>query len=268
MVFTDLFKKIVFTVFGVAVLICSYSCEASYELGQSVASLNTIVQESNVERLVQKIKSGDVDAYYELAECYRDGNGVPQSQFNMFSVYMLASDLTGEKESEIIERLDENCTIRLFAEMFKSPNLNLVSEETVAKLRSVSPTDAMAYDAICSIELQHDTLTALQQLQEAESLGSEVASVLLMYFYEEIGHYDDYEQQLKKCAKRFPVLNNTLGKLYYRKSLRLMEYAEHTSQSLALCRDALEYFQTADRYGMLTHSGGQRMEYLQKLLGV
>lgn len=56
------------------------------------------------------------------------------------------------KYKDIIKSLDENHLLRLLIDMLDHARVKDIPQETVVKLRNVSPADAMIYDAIYAFE--------------------------------------------------------------------------------------------------------------------
>lgn len=60
-----------------ALFLCHTSCQEGTleENGSGEVALTRAV-DSNAQHLIQQARTGEVDAYLQLAVCYRDGNGV------------------------------------------------------------------------------------------------------------------------------------------------------------------------------------------------
>ncbi len=153
-------KKIIIALLSIIALFFTVSCEDSIE-ETKVASVETPKSVSKFQQLVQQVRDGNTDAYETLAKCYKEGIGTKQSTFNMFTMYMLSCTRTGKDINTVIDKLEENHPIRLLTEILDHPNVNKIPQDAVDKLRQVSPADAMIYDAICAIEYQNDTITAV-----------------------------------------------------------------------------------------------------------
>lgn len=110
------------------------------------------VPNPKIEKLIQQARLGEIEAYDALAVCYRNGDGVKQSVFNMMTMYALSCKKSGKNIKDIIKSLDENHLLRLLIDMLDHARVKDIPQETVVKLRNVSPADAMIYDAIYAFE--------------------------------------------------------------------------------------------------------------------
>lgn len=67
--------------------------------------IKTRAVDQRVQNLIQQARQGDVEAYYSLALCYRDGDGVEKSLLNMICMYAIYNQKTGGEIEDIIELL-------------------------------------------------------------------------------------------------------------------------------------------------------------------
>lgn len=54
------------------------------------------VPNPKIEKLIQQARLGEIEAYDALAVCYRNGDGVKQSVFNMMTMYALSCKKSGK----------------------------------------------------------------------------------------------------------------------------------------------------------------------------
>lgn len=225
------------------VLLCGTSCEERMVLENGHISQYENITDPKIEKLIQQARYGKVEAYDALAVCYRDGDGVRQSIVNMMTMYILSCNKSGKNIKDVIRSLDKSHPLYLLSEILESVSVKNVSQETVARLRSVSPADAMVYDAIYAFECRNDTLASQQLFEEAVAKGSDMACVLQILLYEDLELQEQYEQCLRKYADRFPILYVKLGNLSM-----CGDSTDHLEQ-------AVRYYNIADRNGMLTERG-------------
>lgn len=181
--------------------------------------------------------------------CYREGDGVRQSNLNMMTMYMLSCRKKGKDIAEFIEALDESHPIRLLIDVLNNPRIENAPQESVKKLRSVSPTDALIYDAIYALECKNDPTASEELLREAVNKGSDMACLIQLALYKHLGYNDKYEY-----ADRFPVINIALGDLCMKDSCE-----GHFQQ-------AIKYYKIADNHGMLTPRGARNLSAAYRML--
>ncbi len=247
-------QKIFFILCCAFILLCGTSCEGHMDIENSPVSQETITPDPRIEKLIQQARLGEIEAYDALAVCYRDGDGVKQSVFNMMTMYMLSCDRSGKDIEDVIKSLDENHPLRALTDVLDHPRVEDIPQEAVTKLRNVSPADAIIYDAIYAFECMNDTLASQQLLKDAEAKGSDMACVLQVLLYEELENQEQYEQSLHKYADRFPVLYVKLGDLSMRD-----DSEENWEQ-------AVKYYTLADNNGMLTERGALALSSAYRML--
>lgn len=206
------------------------------------------VPKSEIRKLVRQARNGSVEAYETLAACYRDGNGLPQSYFNMFMTYRLACKKTGRDVLEILETLDEKHPFRLLIEMLNHREIERIPPESVERLRKVSPADARVFDAICTVELGKDPKAALCLLKQAEAEGSEMACIFHTLVLDHTNDTEGYRKALRRYAKQFPSLYIQLGE----------SYLTDTADKKEL-RQAAKYYRRADLRGMLSGTDARNL---------
>lgn len=236
------------------VLLCNTSCEEYMDIQNIPISQDTIQLDPKIEKLISQARQGEVKAYNALAVCYRDGDGVKQSVFNMMTMYMLSCEKSGKDIEDVIDSLDENHPIRLLTDVLDHSYFENVPQEAVTKLRNISPADALIYDAIYTFKYKNDTLATQQLLKEAEMKGSDMACILQILFCENFLGKEKLKQTLLHYAVRFPVLYVKLG------NLSMQDDSEgHWEQ-------AVKYYTLADKYGMLTINGARRLSSAYRML--
>lgn len=247
-------QKIFYMLCCALVLLCGTSCEEHMDIENRSIPQEVVTPNPKIEKLIQRARQGEIEAYDALAVCYRDGDGVKKSLFNMMTMYMLSCKKSGKDIENIIKSLDENNPLRLLTEVLNHVRIGEAPQEAVARLRSVSPADAMIYDAIYAFECMNDTLASQQLLKEAEAKGSDIACVLQILLYEELENQELYKQSLHKYADRFPVLYVKLG------DLSMCDESEgHWEQ-------AAKYYTIADNNGMLTKRGARALSSAFRML--
>lgn len=219
------------------ILLCSTSCEEHMDIEHYPISQDVNVPDPKIERLIQQARLGEIEAYDALAVCYRDWNGVKQSIFNMMTMYALSCKKSGKNIKDVIKSLGDNHLMCLLIDMSDHACDKDIPQETVAKLRNVSPADAMIYDAIYAFEYKNDILASQQLLKEAAAKGSDMACVLQIFLYEKLDNQKLYEQSLHKYANRFPVLYVKLGEL-------------------SMCDDSEGHWEQAVKYYTLADNNG------------
>lgn len=240
-----------------AVVCCQVSCE---EVREQDALRSDVRIESSEERfrsLVDRARNGDTRAYEALAICYRDGDGVVQSDLNAIFATIFARQDDDWGVEQLMELFDEEAPTRLMLRVLDYSDMEDVPPADVARLRAVSPADAMVYDAICAVEMRHDTAETLRLLQTAEDQGSEFACIARVNFY--IDCLDDmpgYKRMLLRHADRYPLFYNKLGEIEMEEG----DDPEHL-------RRAVSCFRKADKQAMLSARGARLLLTACRRLG-
>jgi len=228
----------------VSLLLFHTSCnEEVMELGGSGVELETRVTEEKVQNLILQARYGDADAYNSLALCYRDGDGVDRSYFNMLYMYANYCKKTGNGIDKAVELFEEGSPFRLITEILVS-DLDENTLEKIEQLMTYSPTEAKAINAAMDIRSEKDTVNALAVIREAENEGSELAALIQLAYYKEKERKDDYEQCLIRLVEKYPFLNLQIGKLYVERYWESKDFSD--------IQKAMEYYYKADAYAMLT----------------
>ena len=74
--------------------------------------INTRAVDQRVQNLIQQARQGDVEAYYSLALCYRDGDGVEKSLLNMICMYAIYSQKTGGEKKGLIQYYEQKPVLK------------------------------------------------------------------------------------------------------------------------------------------------------------
>ena len=237
-------KTKIFNLIVVSLLLFHTSCnEGVMELGGSGVEQETRVTEEKVQNLILQARYGDVDAYNSLALCYRDGDGVDRSYFNMLYMYANYCKKTGNGIDKAVELFEEGSPFRLITEILVS-DLDENTLEKIEQLMTYSPTEAKAINAAMDILSDKDTIQALTVICEAENEGSELAALIQLAYYKEKERKDDYEQCLIRLVEKYPFLNLQIGKLYVERYWESKDFSD--------IQKAMEYYYKADAYAMLT----------------
>ena len=228
----------------VLLLVFHTSCNDSVmDLESPSVEMKTRAVDQRVLNLIQQARQGDVEAYNSLALCYRDGDGVEKSWFNMMCMYAIYSQRTEGDVEDIIELFEEGHPFRLLFEIMDSPSFNEKVEKQVEQLKLSLPAEAKAIEAAKIAFTMEEATAAMNVFREAEDEGSEMAVVFQAIYYEEAEDKTGQEECLTRIAKKYPFFNLLLGESYVRK------YDE--SEDFSYIRKAIECYYKADEYGML-----------------
>ena len=228
----------------VLLLVFHTSCNDSVmDLESPSVEMKTRAVDQRVLNLIQQARQGDVEAYNSLALCYRDGDGVEKSWFNMMCMYAIYSQRTGGDVEDIIELFEEGHPFRLLFEIMDSPYFSEKVEAKLEQLKQLAPVEAKAIEAAKKALSMEEAVTAMSLMREAEDEGSEMAVVFQAIYYEEAEDKTGQEECLTRIAKKYPFFNLLLGESYVRK------YDE--SEDFSYIRKAIECYYKADEYGML-----------------
>ena len=228
----------------ISLLVFHTSCNDSImDLESPNVEMKTRAVDQRVQNLIQQARQGDVEAYNSLALCYRDGDGVENSWFNMMCMYAIYSQRTGGDVEDIIELFEEGHPFRLLFEIMDSPSFNEKVEAKFEQLKQLAPVEAKAIEAAKKALSMEEAVTAMSLMREAEDEGSEMAVVFQAIYYEEAEDKTGQEECLTRIAEKYPFFNLLLGESYVRK------YDE--SEDFSYIRKAIECYYKADEYGML-----------------
>ena len=234
-----------FTIFClVSILFFHTSCnESVLDFESSSVEMMTRVAEQRVPNLIQQAREGDVEAYYSLALCYRDGDGVKQSWLNMICMYAIYCQKIGSDIDDIIELFEEGNPFRLIFETVEMPYSDAEIEAKIDQLRQSAPAEAKAVEAARNAFSLEDATYALNTIREAEAEGSELAVIFQAAYYDRATDKTGQEEYLTRIAEKYPFFNLLLGESY------VMKYGE--CEDFSYIQKAIDCYYKADAYGML-----------------
>ena len=234
-----------FTIFClVSILVFHTSCnESVLDFESSSVEMKTRVAVQRVPNLIQQAREGDVEAYYSLALCYRDGDGVEQSWLNMICMYAIYCQKIGSDIDDIIELFEEGNPFRLIFETVEMPYSDAEIEAKIDQLRQSAPAEAKAVEAAINAFSLEDATSALNTIREAEAEGSELAVIFQAAYYDRATDKTGQEEYLTRIAEKYPFFNQLLGDLYAK------QYGD--SDDFSYIKKTIECYYKADAYGML-----------------
>ena len=228
----------------VSMLVFHTSCNDSVmDIESPSVDLKTRTVDQRVQNLIQQARLGDVEAYNSLALCYRDGDGVEKSWFNMMCMYAIYSQRTGGDVEDIIELFEEGHPFRLLFEIMDSPSFNETVEAKLEQLRQLAPAEAKAIEAAKRAFTMDEATVAMNVFREAEAEGSELAVIFQAAYYDQATDKTGQEEYLTRIAEQYPFFNQLLGDLYAK------QYGD--SDDFSYIQKAIECYHKADAYGML-----------------
>ena len=228
----------------VYMLVFHTSCNDSVmDLESPSVEMKTRAVDQRVQNLIQQARLGNVEAYNSLALCYRDGDGVEKSWFNMMCMYAIYSQRTGGDVEDIIELFEEGHPFRLLFEIMDSPSFNETVEAKLEQLRQLAPAEAKAIEAAKRAFTMDEATVAMNVFREAEDEGSELAVMFQAAYYDHATNKTGQEEYLTRIAEKYPFFNQLLGDLYAK------QYGD--SDDFSYIKKAVECYYKADAYGML-----------------
>ena len=228
----------------VYMLVFHTSCNDSVmDLESPSVEMKTRAVDQRVQNLIQQARLGNVEAYNSLALCYRDGDGVEKSWFNMMCMYAIYSQRTGGDVEDIIELFEEGHPFRLLFEIMDSPSFNETVEAKLEQLRQLAPAEAKAIEAAKRAFTMDEATVAMNVFREAEDEGSELAVIFQAIYYDEAKDKTGQEECLTRIAEKYPFFNLLLGESYVKK------YDE--CEDFSYIQKAIECYYKADEHGML-----------------
>lgn len=235
-----------FTIFCVAsIMIFHTSCnENVIDTKKPTAGLKVPDSGQSVNAFIQQARQGDANAYYSLALCYRDGNGVEKSWLNMIVMYFLYSQKSGEDFNEIMKLLDEHDAYRVLTELILLTTFDETAEVKLTQLKQLAPIEARVIEAAKYATSIADLGESMSAFREAEEEGSELATIFEMLYYEEAEDKTGYEELLARAGEKYPIFYQLLGELY------VMKY--HENKDFSYMQKAVQCYYKADAYGALT----------------
>ena len=237
----------------VSMLVFHTSCNDSVmNLESPSVETNTRAADPRIQGLIQQAREGDIEAYNSLASCYRDGDGVEKSWFNMMCMYTTYCQKNGKDFEDMVEQLDEHHPFRLLAEIMDSPSIDEKVIMKLERLKLTAPAEAKAIEAVMKAisneETDHEVLAIIQ---EAENEGSELAAIFQALYYASSDEKTGQEEYLVRIAKKFPFLYLLMGDLCIEKY--------NDTEDFSHVEKALEYYYKADAYGMLIPKYASRL---------
>lgn len=233
------------TILGMAsLLIFHTSCDDSVmELKSTGAEIRTLAVDKKVSDLIQQARKGDAEAYKSLAQCYKDGDGVEKSWFNMMCMYLAYCDRTGQDLEEIIKTFDADDIYMVISDIIDKSSNDEKAKASLELLKRISPAEAMAVEAAREAILAKDKASAMSLMREAEDEGSEMAGIYQVAYYKETNDTVALTECLLRIADKYPFYYLFLGDIYADK------YQE--TNDLSYIKRAIECYYNADEYGML-----------------
>lgn len=211
----------------------------------SVASnveLKERVVDQRFQELIQQARNGNVGAYQSLALCYRDGEGVEKSWINMICMYGIYAQRTGGTIYDVVKFLNEGHSFKLLTEIFSSSSFNEKAKENLELLKKKDSVEAEVIEALLKAYTIDDVTAIMPILCKAEEEGSEVAAVVQLIYYDELGDKEGKEECLIRLAKKYPVFYLFLRDIYD-------EYEDR--KNFSYIQMAMECYYKADACGML-----------------
>ena len=248
-------NKLYIILFMACMLVFYTSCKVGdMNLETPNAVTDTRAVDQRIQFLIQQAREGDIEAYNSLALCYRDGDGVEKSWFNMLCMYTTYNQKTGKDFEDMVELLDEHHPFRLIVEIMDSPSIDEKVKMKLERLKFMDPAEAKAIEAVMKAMSKEETDQVLAVIREAENEGSELAAILLALYKAGSDDKTRKEECLVRVAQRFPFFNLLLG------DLCMDKYSD--TGDFCHVEKALEYYYKADAYGMLIP------KYASKLCGM
>lgn len=209
----------------------------------SNAELKERVVDQRFQELIQQARNGNVGAYQSLALCYRDGEGVEKSWINMICMYGIYAQKTGGTIYDVVKLFDEGHSFKLLTEIFSSSSFNERAKENLELLKKMDSVEAKVIEALLKAYTIDDVTAIMPILCKAEEEGSEVAAIVQLIYYDELGDKEGKEECLIRLAKKYPVFYLFLGDIYD------AEYEDR--KNFSYIQMALECYYKADACGML-----------------
>ncbi|MBQ2951175.1 MAG: hypothetical protein IJE12_09070 [Prevotella sp.] len=250
-----------FTILCMASLLVFHtSCnEGLMDLESSGVELKTRAAEQKVLSLIQQARYGDAGAYNSLAQCYRDGDGVEKSYFNMLCMYANYCNITGSNLDKVVELFEDGHPFKKFTYLLKSSANDDEFMDSLESLEKEEPLEVKAIKAACDLRIEEKSATALNALRKAENEGSELAVLFQIVYYEEENMKADYEQCLIRHMEEYPFLNLKIGDLYAERHMESKDFSD--------IQKAIEYYYKADTYAMLTSKYAHKLINMYKKYG-
>lgn len=251
-------KKYVFVL--MATMIALAGCTNLKNVDESLTDMSMTATGSEFGTLIEKARWGDGQAYLELANCYREGNGVEQDFVGMLCMLSQAEDLGSIKRMEdYLKEMPEGSEFRMIfdaIEKFEDKQI----EEAISlsdQLIANGCSDGYTVKGVMAIE-SGDTIGGLHLMELAASQGSSFAKLLLC-IPEWSNGKTQHMEMLKALSKEKPFAYTFLARLYTGEDDESMK-DEHL---------AAQYYLKADENACLSKRGARWLlhyhQYINKL---
>lgn len=228
----------------VSLLAFHTSCQnKGIDSAASNAELKERVVDQRFQELIQQARNGNVGAYQSLALCYRDGEGVEKSWINMICMYGIYAQRTGGTIYDVVKFFNEGHSFKLLTEIFSSSSFNENAKENLELLKKKDSVEAEVIEALLKAYTIDDVTAIMPIMCKAEEEGSEVAAVVQLIYYDELGDKEGKEECLIRLAKKYPVFYLFLGDIY--------DDEYEVRKNFSYIQMAMECYYKADACGML-----------------
>ena len=247
--------KRLFIMMCMAVWLCHTSCQNNV--------MEFLEADHEIQNLVLQARSGEAEAYKQLAVCYCDGNGVEKSFLNAFFMYVNYIKKIGKNMDSVMDVFEEGHPVKLMVDIFNCPSYNATAKDKIAQLKSVAPIEGKVLEAGKKLFTMDETEEALKIIRLAESEGSELAVLVQVAWYRQVGDKTVYEQYIERWAGKYPLFNLGIGDLYIEKYI--------VDKNVENLQKAITYYNKVDAHGMLMRDGARillRMYKWGKELGL
>ena len=226
---------------------CFTSCENNEtQISDMEEDAGSRTVSREVQGFIEKARYGNSDAYKALAECYRDGNGVEQSNINAIYMYLLYCEKVGKGDMEVLNFFEDDSPVSILLELLLfTTSAETINQERLAQLQKVSPAEAKTFSLLAMYISDMKDDNFMKSLQEAEKEGSEMAVILQAMCYEEHGPKEEYQDFLLRVVDKYPFLYKGLANICTEKYVETNDYS--------YVQKEMEYMYNIDKYGMLSH---------------
>lgn len=199
--------------------------------------------------LLDKARHGDGTAYFKLADCYRNGDGVKRDFFNMITMAQMAELYGYRIDDYISELLDDDEYKTLFTMMDRYHVCPVDSAKSIVqKFKSKGGWEAQTLLGMISID-QGDSIVGMEMIKNAAKHECSIAEILLYGPNEKTGQPTD-TLKLHSIASRVPLAYSLLGDAYYYKP------DENNNRNQL---QAVKYYMEAEKHGVLGKHGAMRV---------
>ncbi|MGI6218832.1 MAG: hypothetical protein ACOYJE_03075 [Bacteroidaceae bacterium] len=228
--------------------LCLSGCKQyTYEVTARNSGMQTASANNDVNVFIEQARQGNTQACLSLANCYRDGDGVESSFFNMLTMYGIYCRRSGiDLESINSYPIPENHRYRLLMNLisdkpeFKSDEIN----KNLTKMELTLPVEAKVMHELIRFNSDQDTVRCIEAMEKIDQEGSEIAAIIRLFLLEQYNDTVLYEQCLNRLVDRFPFVYLKLGDLH-------MHRYHYEGHDFVNVQKAVKAYQKADEYGML-----------------